>query len=65
MAAALVEKEASDDDEATLVIGTLLSDLVVGDSWLMFSFVGMDSSEPVAEKGGERIGGGCGLSPVP
>ena len=29
----------------------MLSDLVDGDSWLMLSFVGMDSSEPVAEKG--------------
>ena len=52
-------KKASDGDDATLVIdsGILLSDLVDGNSWLMLSMVGMDSSEPVADKDGGRIGG--------
>ena len=67
MAAALLVKKASDGDDATLVIdsGILLSDLVDGNSWLMLRLVGMDSSEPVADKGGERIGGCYGLPQIP
>ena len=67
MAAALLGKKASGGDNATLVIdsGILLSDLVDGNSWLMLSLVGMDSSEPVADKGGERIDGCYGLFQIP